>query len=378
LSLNTFYPSLQHPPPNLTFSDQFAFQPSASTTAAIIHILHTVTTLLDSNQYVVVYALDFSKAFDSIRHHSVLHKYSQLNIPDNIHNWIESFFRDHSHCTKFNNDVSSFREIQASIIQGSGIGPASYIVTASDLKPLTPGNSMHKYADDTYLVVPASNHQSCAAEIDNVERWAEENNLTMNRTKSVEIIFVSPRSQRSIDIPQPAVPGFTRVDTVKILGVTFSRKFSVAQHVENILAASAQTLFALRTLRNHGMPASSLETVFQAVVVAKLSYASPAWWGFANMADRGRLEAFLRRSVRLGYRRTTGETLLEICDRADDKLFATIISRGDRHLLFPLFPPQRSQQYSFRKRAHNFQLPPRKSALCDCNFVTRMLYKDKH
>ena len=71
--------------------------------------------------------------------------------------------------------------------------------------------------------------------------------------------------------------------------------------MENILAASAQTLFALRTLRHHGMSASAVQTVFKAIVVAKLSYASPAWWGFANMADRGRLEAFLRRSVRLGY-----------------------------------------------------------------------------
>ena len=100
---------------------------------------------------------------------------------------------------------------------------------------------MHKYADDTYLVVPASKSQSCADEINKVERWAEENNLLLNRPKSVEIGFVSPRSKLSVVIPQPAVPGFTRVDTVKILGVTFSRKFSVTQHVKSLLAASAQT-----------------------------------------------------------------------------------------------------------------------------------------
>src|SRR5664279_346017 len=146
--------------------------------------------------------------------------------------------------------------------------------------------------------------------------------------------------------------------------------------MENLLAASAQTHFALRTLRHRGMPASALQAVFQAIVVAKLSYASPAWWGLASMADRDRLESFLRRSVRLGYRVSTDETLSDICARADDKLFVNIVSRGDRHLLHPLFPPERSQNYSFRKRAHNFQLPPRTSALCDCNFVIRMLYKD--
>ena len=50
------YPSLQSPPPTLTFTDQFAFQPTASTTAALIQLLHTVTTLLDTNLFVIVYA----------------------------------------------------------------------------------------------------------------------------------------------------------------------------------------------------------------------------------------------------------------------------------------------------------------------------------
>ena len=36
------YPSLHSPPQGLDFSDQFAFQPTASTTAALIHLLHTV------------------------------------------------------------------------------------------------------------------------------------------------------------------------------------------------------------------------------------------------------------------------------------------------------------------------------------------------
>ena len=71
----------------------------------------------------------------------------------------------------------------ASIIQGSGIGPASYVVTASDLHATTPGNSMDKYADDTYLIIPASNVESCASEIAHIEDCALNNNLRLNRTK---------------------------------------------------------------------------------------------------------------------------------------------------------------------------------------------------
>jgi len=118
------YPSLSLHPPCMSFDDQFAFQPTASTTAALIYLLHTITTLLDTNPFVIVYALDFSQAFDSLRHSTVLQKYSLLPLPDHIYNWIEAFFRDHSHVTRFGNKTSVFRKISASIIQGSGIGPA--------------------------------------------------------------------------------------------------------------------------------------------------------------------------------------------------------------------------------------------------------------
>ena len=127
------YPTLLHAPSGLCFSDQFAFHPSASTTAALVHLLHTITNQLQNNPYVIVYALDFSKAFDSVRHSAVLNKFSRLNIPDHVYNWIEAFFRNHSHCTKFGDERSEFCNIMASIIQGSAIGPAAYVVTASDL-----------------------------------------------------------------------------------------------------------------------------------------------------------------------------------------------------------------------------------------------------
>ena len=67
-----------------------------------------------------------------------------------------------------------------SVIQGSGLGPASYLVTASDLHPVTDGNCIFKYADDTYLVVPATNSGTQFEEIANIEKWAADNNLRLN------------------------------------------------------------------------------------------------------------------------------------------------------------------------------------------------------
>ena len=310
-----------------------------------------------------------------MRQSAVLGKYSRLNLPDNIYNWVEAFFRDHKHCTRFGENVSQFRSILASIIQGSAIGPVSYVITASDLQPAVSGNYIDKYADDSYLIIPAINSGSCATEVASVETWAAANNLILNRSKSVEIVFVAPRSKRAVAIPSPAVPGFQRVDSIKILGVTISRRFSLTDHVDHLLAACAQTLFALRTLRQHGLPSDALQLVFQATVIARLSYASSAWWGFANAEDKARLEAFLSRSVRLGFRSASSPTLGIICAEADDRLFRRITC-NTRHLLHALLPPPRDNHYELRDRNHSFILPSRSSSLLDCNFIIRMLYKN--
>ena len=69
-----------YPPPLLSFTDQFAFRLSGFTTAALITILHTITNFLTTNQFVIVLALDFSKAFHTVRHSTLLKKYSQMDI----------------------------------------------------------------------------------------------------------------------------------------------------------------------------------------------------------------------------------------------------------------------------------------------------------
>jgi len=138
--------------------------------------------------------IDFSKAF---RPSELFEKYAKLHIPDFVYKWLVNFNQEHAHSTKFGNAVSVFLPIQASVIQWSTAGPASYIVTSYDLRPHTAGNKM----DNTYLVVSVSNSRSCADEITNIKNWAQMNYLNLNRTKSAEIVFVAPRIQRAICDP---------------------------------------------------------------------------------------------------------------------------------------------------------------------------------
>jgi len=81
--------------------------------------------MLANNKYVIiVYAVDFSKAFDTVRHSTLFHKYANIDLPDFIYNWLECFFRIHSHCTLFENQLSDPLDISASIVQGSVVARA--------------------------------------------------------------------------------------------------------------------------------------------------------------------------------------------------------------------------------------------------------------
>ena len=57
-------------------------------------------------QYVRVFALDFSKAFGTVRHATLIDKMAKMQIPDQIFNWIKNFFDGHTHCTKYKSEIS--------------------------------------------------------------------------------------------------------------------------------------------------------------------------------------------------------------------------------------------------------------------------------
>jgi len=62
-----------------------------------------------------------------------------------------------------------------------------------------------------------------------------------------------------------------------------------------------------------------------------------------------------------------------------DQLFNKTVSNSSHtlHSLLPL-PPTASQHYNLRRRTHTHSLPKHDTHLCDCNFLTRMSYKDSY
>jgi hypothetical protein len=124
------------------------------------------------------------------------------------------------------------------------------------------------------------------------------------------------------------------------------------------------------------MPAAAVQEVFRAVTLAKLTYCSPAWWGFSRADDRDRLEGFLRRCKRYGYCSETCSSFNDICANADNMLFKRILSNSN-HMLHNLLPPKNTVVYNLRPRRHDRFLPECTDRFDACNFVSRMLSNNR-
>ena len=135
-------------------------------------------------------------------------------------------------------------------------------------------------------------------------------------------------------------------------------------------------MYAISVLRSHGMCAPLLQQVFQSVVISKLTYAAPAWWGFSTSADRQRVETFLRRAARSGLW-VSATTAEELVDDADEWLFSKV-QYCAHHVLDELVPPKSDSQHNLRKRCHILTLPEKKGHLAAKNFIVRLLYKDTY
>ena len=302
----------------------------------------------------------------------------ELDLPAYMYNWMVSFFSGHAHRTVYNGEVSSMTPTSASIVQGSSIGPASYAVTAADLRPVHADNSLVKFADDTYLVIPATSADTRVAELGHIAAWVADtdNNLRLNISKTREVMLYDYRRRHRIQ-PPPPLPDMTHGTTLKVLGVTFTVTLSASDHVRRVISDSAQSLYALRVLRHHGLGEAGLQTVFRAVVVSRLTYATSAWIGFITGADNQRIEAFLSRSKRCGYCSPDLPDFVQLVEEGDEQLF-TRINNNSSHVLRGLLPPpsMATQQYSLRHRPHDRQMLDHTGHLADKNFLIHMLFKD--
>ena len=350
--------------------DQYAYKDTGSTVGAIIDLLHFITQSLDKgNNYVRCIFIDFSKAFDTINHEIIITKVNELNLPNNIKNWIISFLVDRSQIVKSNNVFSKKLNINKGVIQGSALGPFLYLILQMSLKALGADNKLIKYADDTVCAVPEKSSVSVVSEYNNIKGWAGDNFLTINEIKTYEVVFSLLKP--SVANFLPTFSNIQLVNSIKYLGVILSGNLGVVEHINATLSLCSQRLYLLKLLRDGGMPIDCLHIVFLSLVLNRICYCLPAWGGFVRESDVCRINSLFKRAKKWGFTPTTFD-FNGLCRLYDEKLLDKMRA-NELHSLYHILPPQRTNCKNLRT-ASNFTLPKCRTEVHRKSFLPRTLY----
>jgi len=88
------------------------------------------------------------------------------------------------------------------------------------------------------------------------------------------------------------------------------------------------------------------------------SHTPPAWSVYMRRhytVDKQRVEAFIRRGVRLGLYRADDPTTTQLTDNNDDNLFSSLLTNG-HHVLEQLLHDKTNYQYNLKKRRNKLSL----------------------
>jgi hypothetical protein len=142
---------------------QFGCIKKSSSTAALIHLLHTWLAATETPKtFIRSCHVDFSRAFDTINHNILLSKLCLPYVPPTLLNWCSSFLRNRQQRVKLQSVKSGWNFIHAGVPQGTKLGPLFFLVMINDLTTTVP---MYKFVDDVTMSEIISLHPNDEAKI---------------------------------------------------------------------------------------------------------------------------------------------------------------------------------------------------------------------
>ena len=192
------------------------------------------------------------------------------------------------------------------------------------------------FADDNTPLVGGTTQRGDNAIriIHQLEEHFTSKNLLLNQIKTNELLL------QFTNEPAPQeLPGITRANTVKVIGVIFDHKLTFKEHISTICRNISSRIFLLLRLKRLNYSQNELEHLCGALVKSVISYASPVW-ECAAKSDSENIDRLYKSAVRKGIIRNY-DPASEIMKEAEVTLFNKVTKMGIIHQLYR-FIPQRS------------------------------------
>ncbi len=172
--------------------------------------------------------------------------------------------------------------------QGCILSPLLFSLFTCDCTASHHNNLIVKYADDaTFIGLINFNDEShYSSEVQNLVKWREINNLTLNASKTKELVIGFSRGRAShlpVTINSTVVE---MVNSFKFLGVTITNDLNWCLNTCIIVKKSLERLFFLRKLKEFTFNWQILCNFYQCVIKSILSGSLTVWFGNLTTQDK--------------------------------------------------------------------------------------------
>jgi len=200
--------------------------------------------------------------------------------------------------------------------------------------------------------------------------------MAVNLLKTVELVFHRPNV--SHDLSPLAMSNVSRVDSAKLLGVHFRHDLNFSQHVESDVAICNQRLL-LAQLKKQGLGVSTIDYIFNAIVLNKIVYALLVHFGYLTESQKQMLQRVLIRANRRGFTPYYHD-LDTLAESAQHDLFrhsrhSAHCLNHFNHLYRPTTKLKPPGALRLRPRGNDFELPTVKFEFNKQNFIVRSLFQ---
>ena len=225
---------------------QFGFMRRKSTVLQLIIYLQAIYKNHDTNTDCYALYLDFSKAFDSVSHATLLAKLRLFGIGGSLLSLLSTYLTNSVQCVKLNNIKSASLPVTSGVPQGSILGLLLFLVFINDLPTQVSHSKTFLYAE--YLKFIHNNLLEMQNDILALSQWSQVNKLSFN-AKKTQLISFDFRSQNYITDILVLILDDHEIflqRSVVDLGLSFSNNVAWSKHLSDRLKACYIRIISLR------------------------------------------------------------------------------------------------------------------------------------
>ena len=228
----------------------------------------------DTGTHTDMAVLDFSKAFDTVPHSTLLTKLSHYGIGGSILEWLNKFPTGRT--LKFVLDGKMSREIpvDSGVPQDTVLGPLVFLCHINDL-PTSVKSQVRLFEDDCLLyrkIQTFNDHILLQKDLTQLGKWANTWGMNFN-TNKCHILSIKNKAQFFYSLNNETLEYVT---TNPYLGITISNDLKWHSHISTINKQANSTLGFLRRYICR-CPINSKRTAYIALVRAVLECGAIVW-----------------------------------------------------------------------------------------------------